>query len=138
MRNITAYFIDSQSARIAAEKIAGENITRGDIRLFGVESEKVLLATYTVFCIFAGASLGLILGAGVALIPEIGIFAKISAVTGLLSGAAIGAVTGTLLDVLVCENAPTCASVSMEADEKFLGKISKRLKKQGAFKVVLT
>ena len=131
MRSITAYFTDSQSAWAAAEKIADEKIPHGDICLSGVPSCETRLSSYTVFCIFAGISIGLILGAGAAFIPGAGVFAKISAVAGILSGGAIGAVTGTLLDALDCENSSSCAFVSLEADEKFIGKISRRFRKCG-------
>ncbi len=132
MKKLTSYFTSGEAAGAAAFDLS-ENFPYCNEILIGSRStEKSQAFDFSVKSTFIGGAAGTLIGFILLLLPYSGFSFVLSPLTGLIAGSVIGAISGTMLDILTYEEYPQCASITVSVPEGKGGIISRTLRKKGA------
>jgi len=137
MKKITAYFPDAEKAKATAFSIAQTEKLRNEVILESVQSDSIQLFGSAAKGIVIGALIGFIAGISSALISDKSFLTYVSPVSGFISGAVLGAVSGCMVDFLNYEDFPECSALSTTIEDEELGLFLQKIKKRGALKIIL-
>lgn len=131
-KRLTAYFSDSLSAQDTAfdiSQIAGEG---SEIVLSSESSSKEHPFDCCNLSAFFGAACGAIAGIGLSALDNGRLLQTISPLAGLMSGAVIGAITGSAADLINYEKLPECVKLTISLPDKSAAFLARHLRKRGA------
>lgn len=137
MKKLTSYFTSSQIAGAAAFDLSENFPYCSEILIGSRSTEKSQAFDTCTKSTFLGGAIGTTMGFILLLLPYSGFLSVISPLTGLITGSVIGAISGTMLDILTYEEYPQCASVTVTVPKSKGGVISRTLKNKGAVKTLI-
>ena len=132
MKKLTSYFTSSQAAGAAAYDLSENCPFCNEILISSRSTEKSQAFDFSIKSTFIGAAIGVLTGFIMLYLPYSNFSLVLSPLTGLIAGSVIGAISGTMLDVLTYEEYPECASVTVTIPESKGGIIASTLRKKGA------
>ena len=137
MKKLTSYFTSSQAAGAAAFDLSENCPFCSEILIGRRSTEKSQAFDFSIKSTFIGGAAGVLMGFILLSFPYSSFSFVLSPLTGLIAGSVIGAISGTMLDVLTYEEYPDCASVTVTVPESKGGIIASILKKKGAVKTLI-
>lgn len=137
MKKITSYFTSSQMAGSAAFDLSENYPYCSEILIGSRSTEKSQAFDFSIKSTFIGGAIGVLMGFILLSFPYSSFSFVLSPLSGLISGCVIGAISGTMLDVLTYEEYPECASITVTVPQNKSGIISQTLRKKGAASIFL-
>ena len=137
MKKLTSYFMSSQVAGSAAFDLSENCPFCNEILIGSRSSEKSQAFDFSIKSTFIGGAVGVLSGFIMLYLPYSNFTFILSPLSGVIAGSVIGAISGTMLDVLTYEEYPECASVTVTVPESKGGIIASTLRKKGAAKVLI-
>lgn len=134
-KTITALFDTSEGVEAARDAARISGAAEGSVRVCRAIEPKPFAGKNTLYGIGAGAAVGTIVGLGAAFFGGAGLSAA-GPVTGLIGGAALGAVIGGFLDLRDTGKSPESRwlfTVSM--DESRTGAAARKIRRCGGEKI---
>lgn len=137
MKKLTSFFTSAQAAGAAAFDLSENFPYCSEIRIGSRSTEKSQAFDFCVKSTFIGGAAGVLTGFILLSLPYSGFSFVLSPFSGLIAGSVIGAISGTMLDILTYEQYPRCASVTVTVPKSKGGIIASTLKKKGAARTFL-
>lgn len=137
MKKLTSYFTSAQAAGAAAFDLSENCPFCNEILIGSRSTEKSQAFDFSIKSTFIGGGIGVLVGFILLSLPYSSFSFVLSPLTGLIAGSVIGAISGSMLDILTYEEYPECASITVTVPESKGGIIARTLKKKGATKVLI-
>ncbi|MBR2885856.1 MAG: hypothetical protein IKB93_13870 [Clostridia bacterium] len=137
MKKLTSYFTSSQAAGAAAYDLSENCPFCNEILIANRSTEKSQAFDFSIKSTFIGGATGVLIAFILLSFPYSSFSFVLSPLSGLIAGSVIGAISGSMLDVLTYEEYPECASVTVTVPESKGGIIASTLKKKGAVKTLI-